>query len=412
MRQRPAKKVSADRPSRPDAATPLDLRRVTLLRVMLPIGAAAGGLCSWKLWISSHRLFPSTPVWSWLPQPPFPLDFAFAGSLLVLMAAVAVSARPARSIQVLLVLLAALGVLDQSRWQPWMVQYAVMFGSLLLFPWSTRPLTAWPANQVSAGLHACRLFMVCMYSYSGLEKLGYGFATVLPDIVAPLFRWLHFRADNLSERALLPLAIPLALVECASGVMLAFPQTRSAAAVCLILMHVALLWWLGPLGTNWNYVVWPWNLMLIGLLLLLFWRQPAWSLQDIWRSHWYSKVIALVFGVLPLLTVAGVWDSYLGFSVYTGNIKRAIVHISPTQIPELPQTIRQYTLSDGVIDIDRWCYTELGVPIYPETRVFVSVGRQVAQWLGSGARIRVIQLGRPDPFTGDRSSTIIDPLEF
>ena len=373
---------------------------------MLAVAAAIGILCSAKLWISSHRLFPLTPVWRELPQPPFPLDYVLAGTMPACLAAIAIGRWTLLCIKIFLIVISVLTLLDQSRLQPWVVQYAVMFGALLLLPWRIQE-GEWNSAAVSAALHACRLYMICTYFYSGLEKLGYGFVSVLPDMFAPFFRWLRLDPTNIPDPILLPIAIVLALIECASGLMLAFPRTRNTAVLCLALMHLSILWWLGPWRTNWNYVVWPWNILMIGFLILLFWRQRGWNLRDVVRSHVYAKAIAIAFGLVPLLSLAGVWDAYLGFSLYTGNIKRAVVYVEPVRLPELPRAVQRFTLPDGVIDIDRWCYTELGVPIYPETRVFVSAGRQVALWLSSAARVRVIELGRPNPFTGERSSTSI-----
>jgi len=316
--------------------------------------------------------------------------------MLALLAGIAIARRPARFIRGFLILLVPLALLDQSRWQPWVVQYAVMFGALLI------------DRDESAALHACRLFMICTYFYSGLEKLGHGFTTVLPDVLGPLSDLLHLDVSSLSDSSLLALAVTFALIECASGIMLAFGRTRRIAVVCLVLMHLLLLWWLGPLGTNWNYVVWPWNIAMIGLLVLLFWSPTPWTPRDLLGKHRYGCFVGVAFGILPILTLAGFWDSYLGFSLYTGNIKRAVVRIPSERIADLPHPIREYTLPDGTVDIDRWSYSELGVPIYPETRIFVSAGKQVARWLGSDAGVRVVELGRPNPFTGERRSTTID----
>ena len=92
--------------------------------------------------------------------------------------------------------MAVFAALDQSRWQP-----------LLGAP------------------SACRLFLVCTYFYSGLQKLGYGFVIVLAGMLEPMFTKFHLNPAWLSPRTLLPLAILLGLVECASGALLLLPRT-------------------------------------------------------------------------------------------------------------------------------------------------------------------------------------------
>ncbi len=406
MRER-TQKVEA---SKAAPATVQDLQSIRRLKLVLAFAAAAGVLATPKLWLSSHRLFPLTPVSSGLPQPPFPLDYGLVGLMVASLAAIAIARRANLFIKIFLLLIGVLAALDQSRWQPWMLQYAIMLGALLVLPWG-RPFD-WTAQEAAGALDACRIFLVWTYSYSGLQKLGYGFEIVLAGMLEPVFKKLHLNSAWLTHKFLLPTALLLGLVECASGVMLLFRRTRPIAIVCMILMHISLLLWLGPLALNWNYSVWPWNLAMIALLLVLFRRGSSWGLKTLWRSHPYAKAVGIVFGILPLLTVIGLWDSYLGFSLYSGNIKGATLYIEPKRIQELPAPVRPYAQSDGVINIDRWCSDELGVPVYPETRVFVSVGRQVANWLTAGATVRVIELDRPDPFTGKGKAKSIDPLTY
>ena len=356
-------------------------------------------LCSARLWLASGRSFPLTPVAGWLPQPPYPLDVVLFGAALVSLAGIALWRRPAPFLKIFLALLAVLAALDQSRWQPWMLEYAVMFGALLALPAGPR------------APDACRLLLICTYFYAGLQKLNYGFPTVLAAMLRPMFDRFGLDSAWLAAGTLAPAALLLAAVEGLSGLGLGFRRTRAAAQVCLILMHLSLLVWLGPLALNWNYTVWPWNLASIALLVLLF-RDPVPDLRAIWRSHAYAKALAVAFGVLPLLTFAGLSDSYFGFALYSGNVKEGMLYLDPQLIPALPPAVRPFVKPDGVLDIDRWSVSELGVPVYPETRIFQSVGRRVALWLPSGARVRVVELSRPNPFSGQRQARNFDPLTY
>jgi uncharacterized membrane protein YphA (DoxX/SURF4 family) len=386
------------------------VRTIRLLRLVLVLATAVGLAITPKLWVSSHRLFPLTPVWGGLPQPPFPFDYILAGLLLASLAGVELAPQAGLFIKIFLALAGLLAALDQGRWQPWVLQYAVMFGALLILPWN-RP-SQWTARETGGALDACRLFMAWTYFYSGLQKLGYGFVIVLAGMLEPVFQRLHLNTAWLTLRLLVPAALLLGLVECASGVMLVFERTRPVAVVSTILMHVSLLLWLGPLGLNWNYAIWPWNLAMIALLLLLFRRGSPWDFKTLARRHPYAQAVGVVFGVLPLLTLLGWADSDLGFSLYSGAIKAGNIYVPPQRVPELPELVRHYTKPDGLIEIDKWCEAELGAPLYPETRVFVAVGRQVASWLGPGATVRVIEVERPNRLTGQRKATTFDPLKY
>jgi hypothetical protein len=50
---------------------------------------------------------------------------------------------------------------------------------------------------------------------------------------------------------------------------------RHVAVAIIVLMHCDILLELGPLGLNWNAVVWPWNVYCICLVLLMYERNAT-----------------------------------------------------------------------------------------------------------------------------------------
>jgi uncharacterized membrane protein len=74
-------------------------------------------------------------------------------------------------------------------------------------------------------------------------------------------------------------------------------RLRWAAIGAVAVVHLTALLFLGPLGYNYDVVVWPWNLAMLGLVIVLFamppearirrtfsefaHRNPAWQ---VWRS--------------------------------------------------------------------------------------------------------------------------------
>jgi len=372
------------------------LDKLRVIRAIVAAGAAAGMLCSRKLWVSSGRLYPPIPLFEWTSSPPYPADYVLFGLTLAALAGIAIAPRPRVFLITFLGLAALLFLLDQSRLQPWWLEYAAISGAL-----------------VAGSLASCRLFFICMYFYSGVQKLNYGFAVILASMLQPIVvDRLHWSAAWLGPRTLVPVGILLGLIEGASGLLLAFPRTRRIGCILLIGMHLMLLAWLGPLGLNQNRVIWPWNVVQILLLLVLFAGRDKWDLPALWRRHWYAKAVAIAFGVLPLLSLAGAWDSYLGFSFYSGHTKEAMLYVDPKRHQGLPPGLRPYLKADGILDLHRWSTEELGVPVYPETRIFTALGRQVALWLNRSDSVRVIQMQRADWLTGRRQSTSYDPLTY
>jgi len=362
-----------------------------LLRRVVALGAAGCMLAAPRLWVAQGRLYPAVPALG-LPSLPFPGDYVLLGLALAALAGMAVSRRAAFP-AAFVALAVTMVMLDQSRLQPWLIQFGAMAG----------------AAACGAAAPATRVFLVGLYGFAGLHKLHYGFPVMLAEMLRPLAeRWGV--QDWLTARILLPAGLAMALWECGWGVALAFPRTRRAAALCLALMHLGLLLLLGPLGLNMNRSVWPWNIANIVLLWALFWKDARWSWPPIWRTHIYVPATAAAVVLAGLLSLIGWTDAYVGFGLYSGRTTSAALYVDPRRMSELPEGVRRRVKADGVLDINLWSVEEVGVPMYPETRVYRAVGRQVAIWLKHGDPVRVIELSRPDMFTGQRQARPFNPL--
>jgi hypothetical protein len=100
----------------------------------------------------------------------------------------------------------------------------------------------------------------------------------------------------------------------------------------------------GPLGLNWNSVVWPWNVVMIALILILFWNTDVTFADIVWRNKFvYQKVVLVLLGVLPALSFIGRWPSDLSLALYTDNLTEANVLISEPVKRELPVSVQQFT---------------------------------------------------------------------
>ena len=387
-----------------NVATPRERSVTALLRPAVASAALVGMLCSPRLWLSSDRLFPPTPLFAWIPQPPFPLDYFLLIATLASLVGVAVASRPHRWIQAFLVMLGILLIFDQMRWQPWMILYAVLLAALL---YAQRKETGKPAAQTQV-LDLCRIYLICMYFFAGLQKFHYSFAVLLASLLSPMLQRFQLSIEWLTAENTVPIALSMAAAECASGMLLAFQKTRRWAAYFLISIHVLLVVWLGPAGVDLNSVVWPWNIAMVVFLLLLFRQKDEWTLGLLWHRHLSTRVCAVLIAVFPILAVTGIWDSPLGFSLYAGSSKEGFIQIDQERIADLPPTVQRATSPGGTIQIASWCEEALGVYPWRETGIFTSAGRQVAEWLGPGAKVRVVELGKPNRFTGKREARDID----
>ena len=389
-----------------DELRPVD--RVSWLKVVLALALLGGFLLSVELWGVS-RSYPLTPVVEGLPAIPPLLARAWFVTLLVLLATIVAVRRPRGYILAFVVLAGLLGLLDQSRWQPWFYQYLFMFLALAFYPWGGGD----PEKRETA-LNVCRLIVASTYLWSGLQKLNAGFFdSLFPWLVGPLVALLpESLGDPVSS-----IAIAAPFVEASIGVGLLTRRFRNWAVALALGMHVFILFCIGPLGHDWNTVVWPWNVAMAAFVVLLFWRTEDFSPKKILlparRLPYFHAVVLVLFALMPLFGLFGLWDSYLSASLYSGNNKMGRLFIDETVKDRLPADIRKRVagLPTGekyALNVSRWSYEELNAPPYPETRIFRSVARHVCSYAEEPSGVRLEIEGRPALSGGGRRAEIYD----
>jgi hypothetical protein len=429
---------------RTDQWTPSD--RVVWLRVTLALASLAGLLLSAKLWLSA-RWYPLTPISAALPAIPPPIDLWLF--LLLVLLAVAVVVSGSRWIALAFVgLLTLLCLWDQSRWQPWVYQYAFMLVALAIAPGGASRL-----EQAPQVLATCRVIVASLYVWSGLQKLNAGFALeVVPYLAAPLIAWLPAAGGPVSWA----LGGLIALFEVGVGSSLLMRRTRQWAVLGAAVMHVAIIATLGPWGKDWNRVILPWNVGMIALVVVLFWRigdvtardiilparallplrgalavravkaqradasgrHQAWAVAGAlaprqWRAEGprvFHAIVLVLFGVMPLLSFVDAWDSYLSWSLYSGNTRRADLVIAEASRQAIPSELWRYTDAAApdwhVLAFETWAMGELGVPPYPEERIFLNVARGVCAYGGTPAGVWLRISGKPGLLTGVRQAQV------
>jgi len=160
---------------------------------------------------------------------------------------------------------------------------------------------------------------------------------------------------------------------------------------------------LGPLGHNINLVVWPWNIAMIALLLVLFGSKECASLRQTWSELRSSRSAALVTGLcalLPILSFFGWWDSYFSFALYSANLSRADFYVTQSFRDRLPARLQTYVHPvenynpafqlPYVFEHPRWAAAEMRVPQLPEPRGFAIMFRRLAAYATNENDCRMI----------------------
>ncbi|MCZ8286703.1 MAG: hypothetical protein O9353_14720, partial [Bacteroidia bacterium] len=96
-----------------------------------------------------------------------------------------------------------------------------------------------------------------------------------------------------------------------TGIGLLVKPLRFVALPLVILMHVFILLMLGPAGKSFNYVIWPWNIVMILLCLLLYGniKQERFFDSSFLFKHVSFYLVILVMLILPIFSFSNTYDS-------------------------------------------------------------------------------------------------------
>lgn len=409
-------------------------RRTVWLRVTLLGAVFLGLIASAPVWFNT-RDFPLLPVASWFPLLSPPWDGVLFAGMLAALAAACWRYRAAVAVFLLASLLAFCQ--DQNRGQPWLYMY-----------WVTLLLTLFPGTAA-----ACRVAMSAVYLWSGIQKINPRYFDVVPGwFSAPAAEWPvpAFMVE------LVRWAVAAApFIEIAIGLAVWLPAARRPALVTAVALHLTAVLLLGPLGHNYNWVVWPWNLAMISLLWASFGRGEFWEKrvggirppaamppppairrgfmpEAAWpaaapdlsfaetvaqlRRSKPSLAVVTLYSLLPVLSFAGKWDSDFSFSLYSENQAVANIFVTRSFADRLPARLRAYVQpfpreydpahqGPYLFAYQVWCYEALRVPPFPEPRHFRSLYRFLRAYASAPEELRMIVGQRGGPvlfYEGDR----------
>ncbi len=296
-----------------------------------------------------------------------------------------------------------LGLEDQNRWQPWFFQYLVMWP---LF------LTDEKVNKESI-LWSLRLLLIGIYFWSGLHKVNLSYWNeVGPWLFSPLEKWFGGSLSFMTR----PLIYFSPFFEILLAIFLFPIRTRKYAIIGVLIIHISILSLISPWGHNWNKVVWPWNLLMMLLVLIVFLPVTNSSKELTTKRDWHEifktpsiRWIALWFWLLPPLAFFNLFDSYPSFALYSGTRTKAhffLTYELQSQLPGQALVHVKHSIESeyGDLDIFAWSLHDLNVPIYPESRIYLSIFKQICKNANFPNEGILIIKNRPRPWTQERRS--------
>lgn len=367
-------------------------RRTAWVRVILLSACLASLLLSTPVWLNA-RTFPLLPIVRGFPILPAPWDAIFFAAMLAALVLAGWFYRAAVGCFLVAGLFAFCE--DQNRGQPWFYMYWVMLGLTLL-----------PAP---ASVAACRCALSVAYVWSGIQKCQPAFFQIAPGwFVAPAAHWhlpgvvIHLLQWSVASAPFIELGI---------GVALWLPRFRWAAIVAAAAVHLTALLFLGPLGHNYDFVVWPWNLAMLALVIVLFASAPEARIAPTFgelRSSRTALTILALFSFLPVLSYFGWWDSYFSFTLFANNQAKADIFVTEEFSNRLPPRMRAHVhkvraaynpqvQGPYVFDYQTWSFQELHVPPIFEPRSFRSIFRFLRPYSANQSDLRMIIAPRAGP---------------
>jgi len=378
-------------------------RRLYHLHVIIITAFIIGIGFSRKLWVGTSRSFPAVRLIDGLNIGNPLTEYLAPFLLIVALVSSIISRRPRLFLITAVVLILLLVTQDQTRLQPWVYQYLLMLSALICYYGQS-------LDQMAAGycLATNQLIIAALYFWGGVQKLNWAFShDVIPSLLEPYIgRLSHLTAIGTGA----------AICEALIGIGLFLQRTRRIAVVSAIGMHLLILIFL--ISTNQNSVVWPWNISIMMMLPLLFWRTGTSVRETLLNldkgsltSH-FAKLVFLVCGVLPAFSFIGLWDTYLSAALYSGNTPVAVVHLSDhvrSRLP-IPAQSEVFITKQGelMLPFYEWSMAELNVPPYPETRVYRELTRHLCSYADDPREVELILKEKPAIFTGNYPVNKID----
>ena len=312
---------------------------------------------SWRAYIPSLRIFELSPVIEILRSTPVWVDWIILILNIGCLGWLAV--KPLQRAPAVGVLVSTVFwvLQDLLRFQPYTYMY---FFTILLAVFFK-----------SSCMDALKIMVASVYFWAGVHKINATFfLTLFPSFIEPFYK---FPIEPSLVAALMALVIFIVPVfEATIGLLLLFfPRQWRLATLMAFIMLVVVLTCLGLDDYTWNLIVWPWNIYLFLLALMLFYK-PA-SADDKARFRFDTPTLAAIalFSITPAFALFGWGHSYPAFKLYSGNTKRAEVMFAQDEnIARLPGNLGQLVGRAHTLPLVDWTAHEFELVVYPESYVF------------------------------------------
>lgn len=336
-------------------------KRTHYLKIIALIFLLTGIALSFKLWLS-NRYFPLVPVFDFIPALASPFDsivlfmFILSSILQLLMPQIKASKC------LFWICAGILVITDINRIQPWFYLYILIL--------SISDFIKSETDKISL----IKLILASVYFYSGWHKLN-------PEYFNSVIDWFiqpFYTETNLIYKVLFFIGSLIPIIEMACALALLSGIYVKKAVYAAISIHLLILISTGPLGHNYNSVIWPWNIFMPIALFLSFTSAENENLFLHFRKQIIEKSLTTYFiffiSIMPFLNSFNLWPSYMSWNLYSGNTENARMYlgekVSTYFSPAFDDIMKDCYDAPYTINPKKWALKELNVPPFPEKPVW------------------------------------------
>jgi uncharacterized membrane protein YphA (DoxX/SURF4 family) len=349
-----------------------NLKSITL--IFLLIGIAL----SFKLWLS-NRYFPLVPLLNFIPSiaPPFDSILLFSFILSIILKLFMPQIKVSNWIFWICTII--LIITDINRIQPWFYLYIIILG---IFDFVTTE-----TNKILI----TKILLASIYFYSGWHKLNPEyFNSVIDWFIQPFYSEKNFYYSILK---FIGSIIPL--IEMACSLLLLSGKFVKQTIITISLIHIFILTSTGPLGHNYNSVIWPWNIFMPLALYLIFCKAENENLFHQVKNQILEKTAKsyLILYVIftPFLNSFNLWPSYMSWNLYSGNTENARMYLGEKVntyfSPAFDNIIKDCYDAPYTINPKKWALKELNVPPFPEKPVWHKCHQYMQEFTGNSNEV-------------------------
>lgn len=332
----------------------LQTKRITQVLWLIAITLFLQVYLSYNLWFPIDRTYPIVPFFDGLTlHLGNGLTRFVSGAMLccILSAALSVNYRK-WLLPIALFGLAILILNDLNRLQVWIFIYIGILGILAMHAWQKVPTPmAWRSLQ---------FIVAVVYFWTGTQKLNAHFNENVYSWLIGIFESTAWLKDNYLSTGYL-----VGTTELLIGLALFWRKTQKVAVIAVAALHTSILLLLIKYDA-WNTVVYPWNIAMIVLVVLLFWQSQQSIVEQ--KTKRPAIWVLVLFGFAPILDFGGYWMHELSFGMYSGISLEGQLYFDDYAaddcVPEVfwADDLLYQSKEESALSLDDWAMENLNVP--------------------------------------------------